>query len=112
MTNRSRPPRPSWRLGLKKFLASTYFQGGFQLAVGIFSVSLLSLVQGMQYTNSCLASTVFLVGSVLMVQSNHVGDKIMAAACLIGPMIVGSITAGILVSTISPSSRSTVIYTR
>lgn len=71
---------------------------GLQLAVGIFSVSLFSFVEVMQFKNSCLVSTLFLVGSMLMVQSNHVGDKVMAATSLVGPVFIGSVSAGILVS--------------
>eukprot|EP00884_Botryococcus_braunii_P020113 jgi/Botrbrau1/6786/Bobra.0057s0022.1 len=92
------PPRPKRRHRIKKFVASSSFQGGLQLAVGMFSISLFSLVQVMQYRNSCLIATLFLVGSMLMVQSNHVGDKVTAATSLVGPVLIGSLTAGILVT--------------
>ena len=58
----------------------------------------------MRFSQDCLAATLYLVCSLLISQSNNMGDKIMGCASLIGPSWLGAIFGGCVVS---PASNDT-----
>lgn len=47
---------------------------------------------------ACLAATLFFVVMVMMSIDNHIGTRIFAACCLVGPVWLGAIIAGCVVS--------------
>ncbi len=83
---------------LDSWLLHVYFNlAGLQLAVGQFGVSLFPLVPRMRFSQDCLAATLYLVCSLLISQSNNMGDKILGCASLIGPAWLGAIFGGCVV---------------
>lgn len=82
------PACPSWRAAC----------AGLQLAVGQFGVSLFPLVPRMRFSQDCLAATLYLVCSLLISQSNNMGDKFIGCVSLIGPALLAAVIGGCVVS--------------
>lgn len=52
----------------------------------------------MSFFQSCLATTFFIVSSVLVSQDNHVGTKLLGGVILIGGLGLGVVLGGCTVS--------------
>ncbi|CAL8463925.1 g3460 [Coccomyxa elongata] len=102
------PWRPTLKDRLFAFLLTDHFRTGLQLAVGQFGVSLFPLVPRMHFSQDCLAATLYLVCSLLISQSNNMGDKILGCASLIGPAWLGAIFGGCVVSLAVATQHPTV----
>jgi F0F1-type ATP synthase membrane subunit c/vacuolar-type H+-ATPase subunit K len=50
-----------------------------------------------QYANACWEAQFYLIGSVMGITTNHVGEKMASGATLMGTTAIGAISAGILV---------------
>ncbi len=74
---------------------------GLQLAVGQFGVSLFPLVPRMRFSQDCLAATLYLVCSLLISQSNNMGDRFIGCVLLIGPASLAAVIGGCVVSLLS-----------
>ena len=57
----------------------------------------------MRFPQDCLAATLYVVASLLISQSNNIGDKFLGAVCVIGPSWAGAVAAGIAVRQFSSS---------
>ena len=51
----------------------------------------------MRFSQDCLAATLYVVTSLLIAQSDNMGDKFMGAAAVIGPTWAGAVIAGVVV---------------
>ena len=51
----------------------------------------------MRFSQDCLAATLYVVTSLLIAQSDNMGDKFMGAAAVIGPTWAGAVVAGVVV---------------
>ena len=51
----------------------------------------------MRFPQDCLAATLYVVASLLISQSNNIGDKFLGAVSVIGPSWAGAVAAGIAV---------------
>ena len=51
----------------------------------------------MRFSQDCLSATLYAVTSLLISQSDDMGDKLIGASALMGPAWVGAVTAGIAV---------------
>ena len=56
----------------------------------------------MRFPLDCLAATLYVVTSLLISQSNNIGDKFLGAVSAIGPSWAGAIAAGIAVRPFNP----------
>lgn len=61
-------------------------------------MALFALVPRMRFSQACLAATLYLVCSLLISQSNTLGDRFLGCVGLIGPAWLGAISAGCAVS--------------
>lgn len=52
----------------------------------------------MRFPQDCLAATLYVVTSLLIAQSDDVGDKFIGAAAVVGPTWAGAVVAGVVVS--------------
>ena len=57
----------------------------------------------MRFPQDCLAATLYVVASLLISQSNNIGDKCLGAVSVIGPSWAGAVVAGIAVRQFSSS---------
>ena len=51
----------------------------------------------MRFSQDCLAATLYVVTSLLIAQSDNIGDKFIGAAAVIGPTCAGAVVAGVTV---------------
>lgn len=58
----------------------------------------------MRFPQDCLSATLYAVTSLLISQSDDMGDKLIGASALMGPACVGAVTAGVAVSSFASSS--------
>ncbi|PNH05906.1 hypothetical protein TSOC_007795 [Tetrabaena socialis] len=86
--------RPARRSAAADFILSPSFQCAAQLTVGMLVVCLFTFVKEMQFIQSCLAATLYIVCSVLVSQDNHVGTKLLGCAMVCGSMLWGATLAG------------------
>ena len=59
----------------------------------------------MRFSQDCLAATLYVVTSLLISQSDNIGDKFIGAAAVIGPTWAGAVAAGISVGCSSHPAR-------
>ena len=59
----------------------------------------------MRFSQDCLAATLYVVTSLLIAQSDNMGDKFMGAAAVIGPTWAGAIVAGVVVRFSCPEGQ-------
>ncbi len=55
-------------------------------------------VPRMRLPQDCLAATLYVVTSLLIAQSDDIGDKFIGAAAVVGPTWAGAVVAGVVVS--------------
>jgi len=55
-------------------------------------------VPRMRFPQDCLAATLYVVTSLLIAQSDDIGDKFIGAAAVVGPTWAGAVVAGVVVS--------------
>ncbi|KAK9819619.1 hypothetical protein WJX72_000333 [[Myrmecia] bisecta] len=89
-------PGPLWQL--RAFLLSTPFQTGAQLASGELLLSFFFWHSSIRFKANCLASTLYLVGSLLLAQNNLLGSKTLACAFVVGSTWLAALLAGCVVS--------------
>ncbi|CAL5226722.1 g9574 [Coccomyxa viridis] len=92
------PWKPPFLDRCRAFLLSDTLRTGLQLAVGVFGVAMFPIVPRMRFSQDCLAATLYVVTSLLIAQSDNMGDKFMGAAAVIGPTWAGAVVAGIVVT--------------
>eukprot|EP00877_Chromochloris_zofingiensis_P010507 jgi/Chrzof1/570/Cz01g20240.t1 len=102
--------KPRWFDRFRTYLLSANIQLGLQLAAGVFVVALFTFVRPMNIPLACLAATLFFVVMVMMSIDNHIGTRIFAACCLVGPVWLGAIIAG-CVGSLAKLAGSGVSYT-
>lgn len=79
--------------------------------MGQFGVSLFPLVPRMRFSQDCLAATLYLVCSLLISQSNNMGDKLLGCVSLVGPSWLGAILGGCVVGPLFiPCQKAQAIY--
>ena len=64
----------------------------------------------MRFPQDCLAATLYVVASLLISQSNNIGDKFLGAVSVIGPSWAGAAAAGIAVRQFSSPIPQSLIF--
>lgn len=68
------------------------------LSIWDMAANLGGLSRSIFWKNMCLSATLYIVGMVLIAQDANVGGRLVGAAFLLGPAIVGTLWGGIIVS--------------
>ncbi|KAG2487722.1 hypothetical protein HYH03_013721 [Edaphochlamys debaryana] len=91
-------PTDSFLEGVRLFVLSPAFQCAVQLALGMLIVCLFVFVSSMRFIQSCMASTLFIVCSVLVSQDNHLGTRLLGSAMVCGSVTWGAVLGGCALS--------------